>query len=43
MRLVALEKGDGEAEDGLDAFGEDEVEDGRDELEREAVAAGLCR
>ena len=37
LGLVALKDRDAEPEDGLDALGKNEVEHGRDELEREAV------
>jgi len=38
--LGPFEDGDREAKDGFHSFGEDEVEDGRDELEGEAVSVG---
>lgn len=37
--FVSFEERDGEAEQRFDTFGKDEVEDGRNQLEREAIAA----
>lgn len=41
--FVSFQERDGEAEQRFDAFGKDEVEHGRDQLEREAVAVRTPR
>lgn len=43
VRFVSFEERDGEAEQCFDAFGKDEVEHGRDQLERQAVAVRTSR